>query len=483
MKLNKLIILVFVAGSLLAVQSCSKIKNFGDINSNPNLTTSPNTAALLTNVESGLGNSFWSGGGLVTPGALYCQYNTETQYTEASRYQTPSFNWDAYYYGSLEDLQNIINYNTTNPDQAAANGDNVNQIAIARILKAYYFWFLTDSYGDLPYFNALKGNGLLAYDGQDKIYPDLVKELTEAVAQFVTPVHVIVGDILYGGDISKWKKFANSIRLLIDLRMSKKGGNAKTDFVAALNDPAGVITNNSDNAALVYPGGVYNNPVYGFYYITQRYDYGLCKTVTDFINANGDKRTGAFETSSVGFPYGLPRDSAVLFATNNPNWSYVLSSSSSQPTSPAFLITAANVWLARADAANLGWTSEDVATMYSNGISASWQQWGVYDAASFATYISSTAVSVSSGNIASKIGTQTWLAFYPNGWQGWSNWRRTGYPVLNPVYQSPLLPIPRRIPYGPLEPQLNPDNYTAAAANYTVGGVPNSQDARIWWDQ
>src|SRR5206468_5127000 len=131
------------------------------------------------------------------------------------RYQTPSINWDGAYAGRLEDLQNIINYNTSNPGKAYGSGDNANQIAIARILKAYNYWMLTDCYGDLPYFDALKGNGIIKYDAQSAIYPDLIKELKEAVAQFITPTVILKGDILFGGDISKWKKFANSLRLLI----------------------------------------------------------------------------------------------------------------------------------------------------------------------------------------------------------------------------------------------------------------------------
>jgi len=94
---------------LIASQSCNKVKDFKDLNTNPNLTTSPIPSALLTNVESGIGNNLvFDAGGANSGAGLYTQYISETQYTEASRYNKPSYNWDGYYSGPLEDLQTII---------------------------------------------------------------------------------------------------------------------------------------------------------------------------------------------------------------------------------------------------------------------------------------------------------------------------------------------------------------------------------------
>jgi len=143
MPFSKLII--FLLSILLFASACKKV-NFGDINRDPNRTTEPNTAALLTNVLSGFGNTVWDQGGVRTLPGLYAQYFSETQYTDASRYSRPTANWDGFYAGAMYDLQNIIN---TNSDAASAvkatlNGSNANQIALARILKAYYFWWITD---------------------------------------------------------------------------------------------------------------------------------------------------------------------------------------------------------------------------------------------------------------------------------------------------------------------------------------------------
>lgn len=486
MKWNKLIFGAVIAGSLLAAESCSKIRDFGNINNNPNATTEPNTGALLTSVLSGIGNTVW-GNGITINAGLFAQYFSETQYTEASRYAITPPNWDGYYAGAMNDLQNIINYNTSNPGKAGENGDNANQIAIARILKAYFYWIVTDTWGDLPYFDALKGDGNIKYDGQELVYKDLIKELTEAVDQFVAPSINIKGDILFNGNIAAWKRFANSMRLLMALQLSKKypaaGGYAATEFNNALNHAAGVITTNAENATINYPGGVFNHPLYTYYFITLRLDYALAKTISDFMNGNGDNRRLAYGETTVGFPYGLDRPDALTWQAANPNWSKVLHPSKRQPNSPVVLIGAAHVYLARAEAAQLGWTSENVATMYSTGIQRSWEEWGVFNATDFAAYMGQPAVNLAAGTPLAKINTQQWVAWYPNGTRGWSNWRRTGNPALSPAPQTPALPIPRRFPYGPNEPQLNPTNYAPVAAAYTVSGVPNSQDARMWWDQ
>ena len=119
--------------------------------------------------------------------------------------------------------------------------------------------------------------------------------------------------------------------------------------------------------------------------------------------------------------------------------------------------------------------------MYALGIQRSWEEWGVYTLAAFNTYMAQTAISLAAGSALTKIQLQQWLAFYPNGTQGWANWRRTGVPTLTAAPGAGL-PIIRRIPYGPNDYNYNLANVTTAAALYTVGGVPDSQDAKVWWD-
>src|ERR1700730_14445998 len=224
MNYKRLLYGIAAVAAAVTIQSCDKVKDFGSTNLNPNATTSPIPSALLTNVISRMGGDLvFDAGGVNSGAGLYAQLISETQYTEVSRYNKPTYNYDnPYYAGPLEDLQNIINYNSDPATAAIAAqyGSNKNQIAIARILKAHYYKFVTDAVGDIPYFNALKGVGTVVYDKQQDIYKDLIKELKEAVDQFDNGL-APKGDVLFGGDNSKWKKYANSLRLLLALNLQK----------------------------------------------------------------------------------------------------------------------------------------------------------------------------------------------------------------------------------------------------------------------
>ncbi len=473
MKLNKILLGLSVA-SLFALTSCDK---FGDTNINPNVTETPSTGALLTNVQAGLG-----GFAAQTRGGLYAQQVSETQYTETSLYSLPRLDFDGIYAASLYDLQNIIDVNTNDATKGTALkfGSNANQIAVARILKAYTYWTITDRWGDVPYFDALKGAENLspAYTPQEQIYKDLVKELTEAVAQFDDGPGP-TGDIIYAGSTAKWKKAANSLRMLIALRTSKvypnPGGWAATEFAAAFNDGAGFINSNADNLAVRYPGGAFKNPWFATY--DGRTDYAESELMTDILSDLNDPRIAAYGSSTVGFPYGLPRSQAEAFGTANTNYARVLAPALRAQNSPTVVIAYAHVALAIAEAAQRGWIAETPATWYSAGIQASWAQWGV--AGDIAAYTSNPDVSLAT-NALQKIQLQQYLAYFSDGIQAWANWRRTGVPTLTvPADASNgSRGIPRRYTYGQREYDLNLANVTAAGAQYNN----DAENGRVWWD-
>ena len=481
MKAIKFKLFTILSGaSLMLTSSCNKPGDFGDTNVNPNATTIPVTSALLTNVEAVIGNNVW-GNAIAQTSALYAQYSSETQYTDASRYTDPNLGWDGYYGGPMYDLQTIINYNTdpATKDIAQLYGSNANQIATARILLNYYYMVLTDTYGDLPYTGALKNNATPAFDKQQDVYPALINDLKAAVAQFDAGA-VFQGDIVYAGNIAKWKKFANSLRAILALRMSKINATlGKTEFAAAIT--AGVIETNADNFTIEYPGGNYRNPVNNYYVIVQRFDYAVSKTITDKLTTLADPRISKFGHTSKGFPYGLSRDDAIAWSDLNADYANLLAYTATPQTYPFHVISAGQVWLARAEAAKLGWTSDVLATAYNTGITASMEQWGISGSA-ITTYLAQPSVMLNGTNDLQKIGDQRWLAHYPDGNQGWAEWRRTGFPLLAPAPGAGK-PIPRRMPYGPNDPLYNPTSWEAAATGYTVGGIKDSQDARMWWDK
>lgn len=497
MNYNKIVLGFGMALSFAAIQSCNKIKDFKDLNVNPTATTTPVPSALLTNVEAGMGNNLgFDQGGINTGAGLYAQYFSETQYTEASRYAKPSYNYDSYFAGSVEDLQEIISYNSDPGTASAASiyGSNKNQIAIARIIKAHYVKFLTDAVGDIPYFNALKGNsGVItaAYDKQQDIYKDLLKELKEAVAQFDNTATIVQGDIIFGVDpatnrpdpayqVAHWKKYANSLRFLLALNMGKADATtAKSEMQAALNDPGGLITDNADNVALNYIGGNFPNPFYNYYDLSGRLDYAVTKTMTDQLSSTGDPRLNVYGQTAKGFPYGLTRDDAIAFSNANTDWAKVLKNTYRRSDSKVSIITAAALDLARAEAAQRGLTTESATALYAAGIQASFDQWGMGDASAF---LANNSIALSGGaSDMQKIATQEWVAWFPSGHEGWNVWRRTAFPALAPA--PGLAAIPRRMVYGTNDYAYNSANVADAAARYIVNGQPDSQYGKIWWDQ
>ena len=497
MKLKKLLFGAATV-SLLALASCDKIKDFGNTNVNPNATPVPSTAALLTNVQAGLG-----GTSTQTRGALYAQQVSETQYTEVSLYSLPRLDFDGIYAGGLMDLQNIININKDDATKTAAAkfGSNANQIAVARILKAYLIWTITDRWGDIPYTEALVGDANLTpkYDKQEDIYKDLIKELTEAKNQLDANAPAVSGDIIYykptatttansaqwGIAVGRWKKLANSLRMLIALRTSKvypnAGGWAATNFVAAYNDADGYIASNGDNLTINYPGNVaaFRNPFYNLF--ESRHDFAESKLMTDLMSTLSDPRQGAFGSSTVGFPYGLTRDAAVAFGSANSNYAEILAASKRTAASPTVVVAASQVLLAVAEAAQRNWIAGvTIATVYRNAIQASWDQWGVSGDITAYTTGANVALTSTASDLQ-KIQTQQYISYYPDGIQAWSNWRRTAIPALTPTPSATNASkqIPRRYTYGQNEYSVN----AAGVADAVTRLGTDTEDKRVWWDQ
>lgn len=475
---------------IIAITSCSKFDEFGDINQNPAVTTKPITSALLTNTIANLAYETWDAtitgsAGLTTVCGFYCQYFSEISYTELSTYAKPNINWDRYYAGGLYDLQLIINYNTDAATAAGATayGSNSNQIAVARILKVYLYSLLTDCYGDLPYFNALRGDfGINPFDEQEDIYKDLFKELSEATSQF-DGGNPPLGDILFNGDITKWKKFANSLHALLALRLSETDPElGRLEFNAALTAEGGVLES-GENAEIVYLGSGQNNPVY-VYYQPAVLRIGVSATMTNWLVANNDNRITAYASSSKGVPYGVTKTEADNFINANADWAKVLQGSATSATAPFPVLTCAEIFLARAEAAQRGWTNELADSMYRKGINESWQYWKVYNDSAFNSYMQQNNIALA-GNAddLQKICEQQWTAHYPNGPRGFSMWRRTGWPALIPGPASLSAAIPRRIPYGGNTYGTNPNNTNEAAERYSVNGEQDSQWGRVWWDE
>ncbi len=272
--------------AVFALASCTE--NFEEINRDPNNPTAVSTASLLSNAQKGLVDDIYDEWFSGRQSYVYSQFLAQTAYTEEDRYQLRqpvNNNYWTFIYGDIMDLVEIICL--TKQRQA---GGNPNEIAIARILKAWSMQIMTDTYGDVPYFEAFKAEGDVSpeYTPQAEIYADLLKELTEASAQLNTAESAFDdADLIYGGDTEKWQKLANSLKLRVAIRMSKVDPSASaSNITQALSAPGGVFTSNDDNALLRYVGSAPNvdaAPMYDAYYYSNRNDFTLSKQLVDLL--------------------------------------------------------------------------------------------------------------------------------------------------------------------------------------------------------
>lgn len=514
MRLQKIFSGLGVA-AMLVMASCGW-DDMGDVNINPNEADVPPPSLLLTQT---LTNPNLSMGGIIisTQGALYAQYLSNKQYTSNDNYQIINFATDAYYAGPLMNLRRIIELNTDEETIlfAANDGDNANQIAIAKILTSWFILHMTDRWGDLPYTDALRNLDQLLpeFDAQQVIYEKAIQDLKDAVAMIVfDPEKPIRGDVLFDGDMEMWRKFANTTRLIAALRMSEVDpGTAETEFQDAFND--GVIAlDNSENVIFRYLNvQTYENPYYNSFVTLGRKDWVIAdplmnwmqldtyasphrswykdgnpyKTQTGFLDVARDPRLPVYANplenttdEFIGMPYGLTEADAGDVESSEVSF---MGDTFRQQNSPAIVYNSAQVAFVLAEGALRGWINGTSAEeYYETGIRASLEQWGVEDG--YDDYMLNSAVAYDAGNALEQIITQKWIATFPNGYEAWAEWRRTGFPQLAPA-DNALTPdneIPRRQAYGTNEANLNKANHAAALSRQ--GFAADDLTGHVWWD-
>ncbi|MBB1283406.1 SusD/RagB family nutrient-binding outer membrane lipoprotein [Flavisolibacter sp. BT320] len=483
----KKIFIIAVAGILMA--GCNKFK---DMNVSPTLLTSASTKGLLTNAQQALSDLMLGNTAASRLPALYIQHLSEGPYPGPSLYNDRNLSFSGWYTGPLYDLQTIITYNQEDNKAAVGNGSKDNQIAVARIMKAYYFLNLTDRYGDIPYSQALKGNEAFSpvYDKQQDIYTDLFKELTEAQAQINTSENKVVGDVILNGDMAGWKRFANTLRMIMALRLSKVDpAKGKTEYAAA--DAAGVISSNAQNISYKFLADDPNNfnPWYNNYLISNRNDYAISKTLTDYMLPKNDPRAMVFAevlagNEVKGLPFG--RNVAVpIPAAYSRIGKYFggPDQAGSGKGAPLVLLSYAQVLFMRAEAAKIGYTAggdAEAKTHYENAIKASWEQYGVFNQTAYNIYIALPDVAYDAATGYRKIMTEKWVHGYLNhSWEAWNDWRRTGFPVLTPATDAvDSRGIPLRLGYPANESTLNGSNYNEAVSR--LGGKDDNY-GKMWW--
>jgi hypothetical protein len=463
--------------------------DFGNINNDPNNPSQVRTDLLLTNAQTNI-----SGVVSAVNGTLYVQYIAETQYTEAQEYRETNASFNGWYTGPLQSLETVIRLNTDEDTRGdvLSGGSNSNQIAVARILKAYFFQMITDRWGMVPYSEALQGNENFSpsYDLQQNIYENIISELKGAVEQMDNGPGVN-GDIIFDGDMGQWALFANSLRARAALRISDANPSlAETEFSDAMSD--GLIAED-----VMYPYlADANNQNPWFARFQTRTDYAIHETIADYMKGLEDYRILRYANPA---PNYSNNDSEVTFeeirgmpfllnAGELPNAEISFPGSAIGAGGPNVgeqgadlpIITVAEMNFAVAEAIEKDWVSGSAEDYYYDGIQASWEQWGVFDQANFTAYIDQPEVQYGTDDWDVRIGTQKWIALFPNGYESWAEWRRLGQPELNPnPYGDGADPqIPLRFTYPSSESTINGDNYQAAIQEQGE----DSPYTRIWWD-
>lgn len=492
-KLKKPFLLLAVAS--LSLTACQEY--FEELNVDPNEPSSTATSFLLTNAQKSMMDYTWDEWFNGRRGNQLAQYWASNQYSNESRYAfrpgiTNTY-WGFFYSRSLQDLQEIIRLNTVAPDDYVGFGKNDNQIAIAMTLQAWLYQNMTDTWGPIPYSQALKGAefSFPGYDSQEEIYMGLLSTLTDAVNKFDETDNSVKGDVIYSGDISKWKRFANSLKLRVALRMADVKP-AEAQAAAAEAIASGVMQSNADNALFSYMAGAPNNNPISEDYKT-RNDFAASSTMVDELNRLGDPRVGFYYAPTVnggqyvGEVYGLTEADAATTLDDDVSQrnTRVLAESA-----PGIYLDYAQVEFMLAEAAERGIAGAGMAAdHYNKGIEASMMFWdvnGTLTSTDIANYIAQASVDymtlMNSGETWKQIiGRQKWIALYMQGIQGWTEWRRLDFGILQAPAGGTLqgTGIPNRLEYPTDEILLNEEQYQAGVS--LLSG-PDNMDTKLWWD-
>jgi len=463
----------FLAILILGLTACG---DFGDMNEDPNRPSSPLTSSLLTGAEREVATLIGD-----ATSVLYVQHLSEKQYTEASRYQTIYFDFNGFYSGPLMNLKKIIDLNTDENTKTivSASGSNENQIAAARILRAYFFSVLTDRWGDIPYSEALQGqsNFSPAYDTQEFIYLDLLKELQEAANQ-IDPTTTIRGDFLMNGNMQSWRQFANSLRMVLSMRLSNVNPTVgRQHFLEAFQ--GGMLTQDFQYPFMQDANN--QNPWFARY--LTRVDYAISNTMYNYMAPLNDPRLPVYADPAAAtgtvrpMPYGVTN--TVAGSITNAAVSY-LGRRYRQQNAPLPILTQSQLYFTLAEAAWRNWIPGEPQAYYNNAIQASFQQHGTFTPDALAAYLAQPTVAWNANQALEKIGTQKWLALFLQGFEAWSEWRRLDFPRLLPAVDAmnQSRQIPRRQAYPVTERDINTANYNAAVARQG----DDTLDTRVWWD-
>ena len=520
--MKKFLRLLYLAPLALFTTSCDN--GFEEMNVNPNASIEVVPGYLFTRAQLVTVSNNYTGAAYLTIGGSMQHFATYKEVPAAGdkyfNFGYSQASWTVYggdpaSQGAVIDIEQVI-------DAVSENPADVNKLSAARIWKAYLYHRLTDLYGDIPYSEAGKAlsekNYSPKYDEQSAIYADMLKELEESINAFDAAQPTFGNaDLVYAGDITKWKKFGYSLMLRLGMRLTQVDATMAETWVKKAI-AGGVITADADIATIAYVDGsitASRNFIAAGLISTDYVSPGgdnveggkFAKTLIDHLKATKDPRlnvisivwTKASDTSpyvadtSTALQKGMPNAAFNSLPGDFDTYSEPNPATILKYNAPLLVMTPAEMHLLLAEAAVRGWYSgATAAESYKSAVTSGLKQWalfgtaGLISDAKIAAYLAANPYKTG-GSVAEQmeqIQTQKWVAlFLEDEYEIFSNWRRTGYPNLTPTnYPGNLTggKIPTRFVIPDSEERYNQENFYAAR---TRQGGTNTLSSVVWWDK
>lgn len=511
MKSKKYIFLLCAAFVFLG--GCDK--DFEEINTNPYSISKLDPPLLFANGVRQTHPGHWEGEATIVQQFVNA-YNLGATAGPNFNEDTDNFNtpkWNSLYPNTVRLLVKALDLAQQEPNRA-------NLISMIRIWKAYVFMTMVDTYADVPYSEAGKGDSNIffpKYDDDAVIYEDLYTEIKSATDALDPAAEYVSADLFYGSastaaaQVPKWKKLGNSLLLRLGMRYSK-ANPTKAESMVAEAVSRGVMETNADDAFITHNSN-YNNPLNNGPRTNNTYYYYMAEPFVDRLKLTNDPRAkyimGKYVDPSkatttapdvalenqFGFPVGYDSETIKAESFNRGgaggsatglNYSQLNYNVLGHAEAPLFFVTNSQTKLLMAEAAQRGWIAGSAQALYEEGVKASMDQWIKYPGATAISltdqnaYLSQPGVAFDANDALEQINTEYWVSNIGNGHEAFANFRRSGYPALSPnLYNNNLNGgFIRRLAYPNTEAGQNEANYTAAAA--AIGG--DVLTTRVFWD-
>ncbi|PMD96966.1 SusD/RagB family nutrient-binding outer membrane lipoprotein [Siphonobacter sp. BAB-5405] len=481
--------LALATGMALMTSGCTG--SFDSVNDNPNSPTSVSPQYLLTYALEKSIDRYWGSNTRferlnLDAAELWIQHLGRNIYSnEGDNYEASQAlmlnNWQSFFNDSQLNLQRIL----TITDEKGSN-PHANYYGVALVMRTWVFSVLTDTFGAIPYSQALQGGTdapvlTPKYDAQEQVYTQMLADLKTANEKLSVTGPAIAGDIVYNGSVLKWKKFANSLRLrLANRQAAKKPAESRAIMKEILSDPTTypIFTSNDDNASLKTTTSRPSNNEWNETMIWgSRTDWNLSQTLVDKLVALNDPRLGVYGSQQGGVWLGVPNGLPDAIATTYLARAAKIGTAFTKADAPEVIMTWSELNFILAEAAIDG-DIEGGATVakeyFEKGVNASMTQYGVTAPASYFTTVGTVT--------REKILDQKWICLFANGVEAWAEWRRTGLPVFpakdpRSVFANDGV-LPTRLPYPGSEASLNATNMKEGIS---LNGGTDDFKTKLWW--